>query len=292
MISTQAKAIHLIMKILMTKKLLGIAVKHPPRTKGEIVPKSMKSKFDVSTIVVDGRQVVTMKSKQKASQKHILFLHGGAYILGAVFLHWKMIQRIIETTGFTVTLLDYPLAPEQDYRQTHEMVQHTFQQLSQIYPNDQFYVMGDSAGGGLALAFLQSLRAGGVERFPQKTVLFSPWVDVSMTNPKIADVEKRDLLLSGSVLQKAATLYANGADLKSPPLSPLYGDLQNLGKIALFVGGDEIFAADCQVLKEKLEKTNTELQYFEYPHMQHDWVMFPIPEGKKALQQACDFLLN
>lgn len=292
MISMQARTISFILKILMARKLLGIAIKHPPRTKGDIVPKSMKAKFDVRSIVVDGKQAVTMKPKQNASHKHILFLHGGAYIMAAAIMHWKLIQQIIEKTGFTVTLLDYPLAPEQDYRKTHEMVHHTFQQLSQTYPDDQFYVMGDSAGGGLALAFLQSLRAQGVEKFPQKTVLFSPWVDVSMTNPKIAEVEKRDLLLSTSALLKAATLYANGADLKSPPLSPLYGDMQNLGKIALFVGSDEIFVADCRLLKEKMERANTELHYFEYPQMQHDWVLFPIPEGKKAFQQACDFLQN
>lgn len=292
MISIQARTISFLLKILMVRKLLGIAFRHPPRAKGDIVPKSIKSALNVSSIVVDGKQAVTMKAKQNTSHKHIIFLHGGGYIMQAAPPHWKLMQRIIENTGFTVTLVDYPLAPEHDYRASHEMVQKTFQQLSQTYPDDQFYMMGDSAGGGLALAFLQSLRAKGEEKFPQKTVLFSPWVDVSMTNPQITEVEKRDVLLSTRALQQAATRYANGADLKSPPLSPLYGDLQNLGKIALFIGADEIFLPDCRALKEKMEKTNTELHYFEYPGMQHDWVIFPIPEAKKAFQQACEFLVS
>jgi len=293
MISIQAKAIHFILKVLMVKSwLLALALKKPPRTKGDIVPKSIKSALHVSMILVDGKQVVTMQAKQPASNKHIIYLHGGGYYLEAAIMHWKLIQRIIETTGFRVTLLDYPLAPESDYRKSHAMIHQAFEQLCQKYPDDQFYLMGDSAGGGLSLALLQSLRAKGVERIPQKTVLLSPWLDASMTNPKIPELEKFDLLLSTSALQKAAMLYANGADLKSPPLSPLYGDMQNLGKIALFIGGDETFVADCRILKEKIEKTNTELQYFEYPHMQHVWVILPIPEAKKAFQQACDFLQN
>jgi epsilon-lactone hydrolase len=290
MISTQAKMLNFAMKIFMIKKLLGIVFRHPPRARGDIVPKSIKSKFAVSEIVVNGKKAVTVKSKQNTADKHILLLHGGGYIMQAAPPHWKLVQRIIETTGFTVTLVDYPLAPEQDYRETHEMVHNTFQQLSQMYAGGYFYLMGDSAGGGLALALLQALRDKGVENLPAKTVLFSPWVDVGLTNPKIKEIEGRDSLLSVDALQKAGILYANGGDLKSPMLSPLYGEMHNLGKIALFVGTDEVFLADCQALKEKIEATNTELRYFEYLQMQHDWPLFPIPEAKKAVQQACDFL--
>ena len=60
--------------------------------------------------------------------------------------------------GLKVTFIDYPLAPEHTYEKTHEIVMKHTERLQLKNYGDEFYLFGDSAGGGLALAVLQILR--------------------------------------------------------------------------------------------------------------------------------------
>ena len=75
------------------------------------------------------------------------------------------------------------------------MVFQAFTRLVEDHPNDEFYFLGDSAGGGFCLSFAQTLRNIHFKKRPKKLVLLSPWVDISMSNPEIRELEKKDLLL-------------------------------------------------------------------------------------------------
>ena len=77
-----------------------------------------------------------------------------------------------------------------------------------------------------------------------------------------------------------------------PIVSPLYGDMENLNKIGIFVGTHEILLPDCRKLKRKIEKSNTEMFYKEYEAMQHDWMIFPIKEREILLNDVVDYLLS
>jgi len=65
------------------------------------------------------------------------------------------------------------------------MVQLSYDRLTNQYPDDRFIFMGDSAGGGLALAFAQKLLDENAAIQPIKSILFSPWLDLSMQNTEI-----------------------------------------------------------------------------------------------------------
>ena len=84
-------------------------------------------------------------------------------------------------------------------------------------------MFGDSAGGGLALAVLQILRDEKIIPFPKKTVLMSPWVDLTMSNPKIGEAAERDPLLTMDCLYHAAERYIGNGDAKNAVLSPIFG---------------------------------------------------------------------
>jgi acetyl esterase/lipase len=164
--------------------------------------------------------------------------------------------------------------------------------LLEKYPNDDFYFIGDSAGGGFCLSFAQFLRNVKFKRMPEKLVLLSPWVDISMSNPEIKEFEKKDLLLDPKQLLICSHNFAGGLDLKNPIISPLYGDLNELGKIGIFVGTHEIFLPDCRKLREKVEESNTDIFYKEYDNMQHDWMIFPIKEREILLNDVVEFLME
>lgn len=205
--------------------------------------------------------------------------------------HWKMIKYLVSKTSFKLSFIDYPLAPEHSYKESHEMVLQAYARLVDYHPDDDFYFIGDSAGGGFCLSFAQTLRNIHFEKSPEKIVLLSPWVDISMSNPEIKELEKKDLLLNPQRLLICSHLFAAGLDLKDPIVSPLLGDMNNLNSIAIFVGTHDILLADSRELKRKIEKSNTEIICKEYESMQHDWMIFPIKERKLLLDDVVDYLL-
>jgi len=167
----------------------------------------------------------------------------------------------------------------------------SYQKISRTYPDHTFFLFGDSAGGGLALALLQVLREEGMQPSPKKTVLCSPWLDLSLQNKQIPDYEEDDPVLSVEGLKYAAQLYSGGEDLSTPFLSPIFGNMDNLGEILLFVGTHEILFPDCLTLQEKIKKAKgSSLTMVIGQDLMHDWVLFPTKEAKEVPPQIDAFL--
>jgi acetyl esterase/lipase len=190
-----------------------------------------------------------------------------------------------------MTHIDYPLAPEHHYRDTFEMVSGAYDLLIRQYPDDNFILMGDSAGGGLALAFAQKLIKEKHNKLPKKIVLLSPWLDLTMANPAIKKQEHSDHILTVKMLQHAGMLYANGDQQDQYLLSPINGDLTNLPKTIVFYGTEELFYADCTKLKSMTGSNSHNFIFREYRKMQHDWAVFPIPESKQLVKEVCEFII-
>ena len=223
MTSPQAQALYFLGKAVKIKPFIAWIIKKMLRFKQDIVPKNIRKVFLVSTIQVQGRTLATIQTREKLSKRHVIFFHGGGYVMDGLSVHWNLIRKIINLSGYKVTYVDYPIAPEHDYKSVFSMVLESYNLLLKLYDHDEFIFMGDSAGGGLALAFLQKLRDDQMHPRPVKTVLFSPWLDITMGNPDIKSVEEIDILLTLERLHVAAAAYSNGADLYQPLLSPIYG---------------------------------------------------------------------
>lgn len=135
---------------------------------------------------------------------------------------------------------------------------------------EKFIVMGDSAGGGLALALEEKLSQEEIE-MPEKTILISPWLDTRLINPKISEVQKRDKQLNKFKLQIAALGYAGKDGKDNYLVNPIDGDLSKLKNITIFTGTNDILNPDVYVLKEKAEKSNIEINIKEYENAGHIW---------------------
>jgi len=249
----------------------------------------LKKKFKASEFKAMNKSVVTLQPKRNANDTHILFFHGGAYVVEGSSMHWKIVETLVRKANCKVSYIDYPLAPENTYKTTFEMVQQSFDQLANLYPNDRFMFMGDSAGGGLALAFAQKLAKDNAKVQPIKNILFSPWLDLSMQNPKITQQEHLDKILPVVGLINAGKKYAGGEDVSNYLLSPINGNFAGIGKTIVFFGTCELFYPDCKLLEEKV-KTIGNFSFYEFPCMQHDWVIFPIPEADEALNLAIELI--
>jgi acetyl esterase/lipase len=185
-----------------------------------------------------------------------------------------------------MTMIDYPLAPENNYKETLQMVKHSYLLLTEKYINDSFIFMGDSAGGNIVLSFIQQLIEENISNLPIRNILFSPCVDLTFSNPEIKEVEHLDLILSRDLVQFGAAQYANGDDLNHYLLSPINGDLNNLPETVIFYGTHEILMPDILRFKAKAERLGARIYFHEYEGMQHDWVLFSMPERERVIQEV------
>ena len=246
------------------------------------MPRNFKKLFHTQAQQVDGHSVFTIAPRHGKPSIQVIYTHGGAYINALQWIHWSIIQQLVERVGAQVTVPIYPLAPEHTYRDAFPMLEGVYRKVLHETPNDKIVLCGDSAGGGFALAQALHFRDMGL-RLPDRIVLFSPWVDITMSNPDIALVEPQDIMLGTPGLLQCGKWWAGGDDPRSPLLSPTFGNLAGLPPIDLFMGTSELFIADVRKLKEKITATSGIVNLYEYPKAFHVFVGATItPESKNV----------
>lgn len=254
------------------------------------MPGTLLKNFHVQSDVLKNRKVWTISSKNAVSGKVLLYLHGGAYCFNLNRQQWRMIEQIVLSTDITVVVPDYPLAPENTCQDAFIFMDELYNLMWENYADSRISFIGDSAGAGLALAFAQSLRNRQL-RQPDHLILFSPWLDVSMSNPDLILYDKKDNMLSLEGLKIAGLNYAGGVDVHDYQVSPLYGDFNDLGTISIFTGTNDLLHPDSYELKKILQNQKAHFNYFEYPEMFHDWVIVPaLKESKEVIRQVAEIL--
>ncbi len=197
---------------------------------------------------------------------------------------------MIRKTGASVTVPIYPLAPENKWDTSYAMVMEAFEQTVARHGVENIVVMGDSAGGGFSLGLAQMLRNQG-KPLPRQLVLLSPYLDQTAADPMQLDLEKTDVLISVEGLRRLGTWWLReGEDPAMFPASPLFEPVDRLPPMLVFAGSDEMLLADALRLKKKGDESGAEIELKVYDRMQHVWMLLPIPEAKKALNEIVAFL--
>jgi acetyl esterase/lipase len=262
---------------------------HPGHTAEFRPSKRLAKACHVETSEISGQPVLTIRPKSNANDQFILFFHGGAYLRNAVKPHWDFVYLLVQQFGYTVVFPDYPLAPANGYQEVHGMIEACYQEMVAKHNPGKVILMGDSAGGGLALVLAQKLRDSTVKQ-PGHIILLSPWLDLSLTNPGIPEIEKKDALLLVKGLKAAGVAYAKDLSTRNPLVSPIYGDFLRLGKISVFTGTFDILFADARKFKGMCDQQGIEINYHEYPAMIHDWMILGFPESQQVLEQIDQIL--
>ncbi len=233
-----------------------------------------------------GRKVWTLVPKEGATQKTILYLHGGAYVANLLSFHWDLVAELVARTGATVVVPDYPLAPDADCPAVYDFLEALYADVQAAHPTKELVLMGDSAGGGLALGLAQQLRAGGGQQ-PEHIILLCPWLDVAMDHADLPALDALDPMLDIQGLIQAGRAYAGLLPTNDPRVSPIHGDLQGLAPIAVFTATRDMLLVDARRLKERLEQIGTGFHYYEYPGLFHVWMaVTQLPEAQEALDQV------
>ncbi len=200
----------------------------------------------------------------------ILYLHGGAFVMGSSASYRNRAMRLSYRCGAEVFVPDYRLAPEHPYPAALDDALIAWQYVRALRRDAPIFVIGDSCGGGLGLSLLLRLRDLGATR-PNGAVLLSPWTDLSVSGASVESNRRRDLWLSRKHLQCWARYYAADEDLRAPCLSPVFADLSGLPPLFLLVGENEILRDDAIRVCEAARRAGTPAEVLVGRGMQHDW---------------------
>ena len=253
-------------------------------------PRSLSRKAHIQEGTQNGRRVWRLSPLKNPSDTVVLFLHGGAYVANISLAHWNLVEQLIVETRATLVVPDYPLAPEATCGETYGFVEALYANLIDEDKGQRLVLMGDSAGGGLALGFVQKLRIK-QHKLPHQLILFSPWLDITMDHPDLKYYEKRDKILTVKGLKNAGQQAAGDLDLKNFVVSPINGDFSGLCSISIFTGTNDLLHADARRCKELLGSQRISFNYFEYPGMFHDWVIITsLRESKDVITKVSDLV--
>lgn len=238
-----------------------------------------------------GMQVVMADPDPEAPRHLILYLHGGAYVSPPSIAHWSFLDKLALGTGAAIAAPLYPRAPNHSFLEAYDKLTSFYRDLMDIYEAREIIFIGDSAGGGLALGLAETLEAEGLPQ-PGQIILISPWLDLTMENPDLIDYEDVDPMLKVNRLDRIADAWADGTNRRDPRLSPLFGSLNNLAEITLFVGTHELFLPEARLLRDKAVDSFVTLNYYEYERMNHIFPLYPIPEAGDAQAKIIEQIMK
>lgn len=222
----------------------------------------------------------------------IFYIHGGGYVMGSIQCYRPLAGRIAQASGGKLLLFDYRLAPEHPFPAALEdcLLAYRWLLKQKIDPR-QIVIAGDSAGGGLTLATLITLRDAG-EPLPAAAVCISPWTDLAVTGESIKTKVKEDPMTTPQAALLCARLYLNGIDPKTPMASPLYADLSNLPPLLVQVGSAELLLSDSLRLVEKAKAVGVDVTLEVWEDLFHVFHVFAdyIPEGKQAIEKIGNYV--
>jgi monoterpene epsilon-lactone hydrolase len=232
--------------------------------------------------------------------RRLLYLHGGAFVLGSPRSHRAITARLSAITGASVLAIDYRLVPEHPRLACVEDCRTAWRWVVEHGPDgsapvDTLLVAGDSAGGNLALVTLAWARDAGV-RQADAAIALSPGTDSTLGSPSLRDNAATDPML-GPLFGRIARLprslnlwfawLGNRVRPSHPDLSPLHGPLHDLPPTLVHASLAEMLLDDAVRYANKARAAGSPVTLQTWPHVLHVWHLF-VADGVPEAQQAFD----
>lgn len=221
----------------------------------------------------------------------LLYLHGGAYVIGSVAGYRELVLRMATACSARAFAVDYRLAPEFPFPAAVDDAVAAYRGLLAAGRDPRHMaIVGDSAGGGLALATLVALRDAG-DPLPAAGVMLSPWIDLECRGESMVTKAAVDPMVLRDPLLEMASLYLGGADPRTPLASPLYADLAGLPPLLIQVGTSEMLLDDSTRIVARAQEAKVDARLSIYDEMIHVWHFFPLLDAtKRAMAEIGDFV--
>jgi epsilon-lactone hydrolase len=218
----------------------------------------------------------------------VMYFHGGVYVLGDAFLAADLASQVGRRTSAKVISVDYRLAPEHPYPAAVDDALAAYEALLRngTAARDIAFV-GESAGGGLAIATMVNAREHGLP-LPTAAFVMSPYVDLTLAGATMETKREADPLLSPEALRPRVTDYTGGQDASLGLISPIFAELSGLPPLIIQVGSHEVLLDDAIRLAGVAASADVEVTLDITPGVPHVFQAYHaiLDEAVEALDRA------
>lgn len=267
----------------------------------------MPRDLTVEEIDLDGMYAEWIRPDRPHNKRRvILYCHGGGYTTGSAAYSRSITHKLSQSTSMDLFCFNYRLAPEAVYPAQLDDALKAWDYLMLLgYGAKDVILIGDSAGGNLALSLTLKLKETG-RILPGAMVLFSPWTDMTLSGKSYSSKKKLDPVLTREYIIQCVSRYIYGQDsipkklpddkeypaADSALVSPLFGDHSDFPPVYIQVGTNEILYSDSEALYKRLLSENVRVQFDAFKGMWHVFQMTPLKAASEALEKTAEFIFN
>ncbi|WP_022906762.1 alpha/beta hydrolase fold domain-containing protein [Curtobacterium sp. B18] len=249
-------------------------------------PKHLRRDVTVTVRREGPHPVYTVTPSKTTATGHVIYVHGGGWVHEISRQHWALIAQIAAEANTTVTVPIYDLLPHGNAGSAHDLVVTLFQQASE-HDND-VRLAGDSAGGQIALSAALTLRDQGHTSI--RTVLLSPALDLTFSNPQIPVVLPTDPWLGIDGGRYLGNLWAGDLPVEDPRVSPLNGDFARLGPMMILTGTHDVLNPDAHLLVTNARAAGVQVTVVERRNAIHVFPLLPTRPSATARSRIVEAL--
>ncbi|MFD2473588.1 alpha/beta hydrolase [Amycolatopsis silviterrae] len=224
--------------------------------------------------------------------RNVIHFHGGGYVLGSAHAYREVATRISRAARATVVLVDFRRAPENPFPAAIEDTVRVYRQLvAEGLDPARTTFSGDSAGGGLVLSALLTLRKAG-DPLPASGVLMSPLIDFAATGGSMDRFAGTDPVVSPLVVKMMGALYIGKADPHQERIALLDADLAGLPPLLIQVGSRECLLDDATRVADCARNAGVDVTVDVVDDVPHVFQIFAsfLPQARDAIDRIGEFV--
>jgi acetyl esterase/lipase len=237
---------------------------------------------------------VTLQPQIGAPDRTVLYFHGGGYVSGSPPERYLPLAAAVAlAANARVHVVDYRLAPETPFPGAFDDCLHAYRWLVTNGDADPqpLVVLGDSAGGNLAVAVTAAARDQDLA-LPVRIALISPLADLTFSGASIEERKHLDPLVNRQMLESTVTAYLAGADPRDPRCSAVFAEMRGFPPMLIQVGENEILYDDATRIRDAATSAGVDVAFESWRHGIHVWPVFisaGLPEAAAAVENLATF---
>ncbi len=257
--------------------------------------KQINFPYHLEDAAIGGQACVRYRtSRTDPANPVILYLHAGAFVSGSPRINAAAVLPACELSGCEAIGVDYTLAPNAAYPTQLDEIERVYRALlDQGRPASCILLMGDSAGGTLALASMNRWRRNGLPA-PAGVVAISAMTDCACDSDTHMTLARHDPIFGDHALDSAQIvlgLYAPGLDPRHPAISPVYDDYKGAAPMLIHVGSRDVLLGDSARLAERARRAGADVTLRVFDGMFHLFHMhWALEEARASFEDIADFI--
>lgn len=263
------------------------AMTDPDISRGRVLFDSVQTEtehqYDVSVEPCAALKGCWYRPKTLRSDTVLLYFHGGGYTFHSG-ISKRYAAMLAHHTGAALFAPDYRLTPEHPHPAQSEDALAAWRYLTDAHLPERIAVIGDSAGGHMALMLLQALKAHEL-RQPAMCIGLCPWTDIGDRGKSLKDNDRFDLVQGWMALQFGVWLDPQGTYGREA-LSPIFQDFSGLAPIYLQAGGREILRDMIVEFAEMQKARGADVMLDLWPDMPHNFQAYDSTKSSSSMALA------